>query len=461
MSEDSLQVAGSFRDPSGFVFSLDGHLYRQVNRCYQESYDAFMGGGLYKRLTENQLLIPHQEVATELAPSSGAYRVLQPVIVPFVSYPYEWSFTQLKTAALLTLDIQEEALKNSMSLKDASAYNIQFVDSQPIHIDTLSFEPYREGEPWVAYRQFCEHFLMPLSLMSSVDIRLQRLLRTYLDGIPLDLGSSLLPARTKLSFGLTTHVHLHAKAQQRFSSQAPPKQLTKRGRVSRRGLLALLESLKSVTRKLTWDPSGTEWCDYYDNAHYDLKEKQSLVEAILDRVQTPAKMVWDLGSNTGLFSRLAGRRGAYTVSWDLDPAAVEKNYLQCLRERETSILPLLLDLSNPSPGLGWAHEERASLVERGPADLVLALALIHHLAISNNLPFSQIAGFLSQITRSLIIEFVPKNDPKVQQLLTSREDIFTDYVPEAFEKAFSAHFSIQEKRRLAGTDRDIYLMQAI
>ena len=461
MPEGNIRIPGSFRDPSGFVYSRDGYLYRQLNRSYQREYEQLFQSKLYQELTKNKLLIPHQEVGIELAQSEDAFRIIQPEIVPFISYPYEWSFTQLKQAALLTLDIQRIALEHGMSLKDASAYNIQFIGSRPIHIDTLSFGNYQEGKPWVAYRQFCEHFLVPMSLMSHVDIRLQRLLRTYVDGIPLDLGSALLPARTKINFGLMTHIHLHAKAQKRYSAGAPANQAKKAtGRIGLKGLLGILDSLKTTTRKLKWKPSGTEWADYYETAHCSLEEKSRLVSRMLDRVKPTPGMVWDLGANTGRFSRLASQLGAYTVSWDLDPAAVEKNHLECISEVEESLLPLLLDLANPSPGLGWAHEERESLLERGPTDLIMALALIHHLAISNNLPLRDIAAFFSKLTRFLIIEFVPKEDMRVQQLLASRVDIFPEYNPASFEELFSVNFDISAKERLPGTERDIYLMEA-
>jgi hypothetical protein len=220
MSETHTKNAASFRDPSGFVFLRDGVIYRQVNRVYQNNYDHFIRSGLWDKLVEDGLLIAHSEVELEQSATGTAYKVIEPALIPFISYPYEWCFSQLKDAGLLTLEIQLKALEFGMSLKDCSAYNIQFNQGKPIFIDTLSFEMYREGQPWVAYRQFCQHFLAPLVLMSQTDIRLQQLLRIYIDGVPLDLASSLLPARSWLNFAWLSHIHMHAKSQKQFANRA-------------------------------------------------------------------------------------------------------------------------------------------------------------------------------------------------------------------------------------------------
>ena len=246
MTSGYSEVPGSFRDPSGYVYLRDGEIYRQVNRHYQDGFDQLVGSGLHQQLVDDGLLIPHTEVGLEHAASDDAYKVIRPQQIPFISYPYEWCFSQLKDAALLTLEIQARAFDSGMSLKDCSAYNVQFVGGKPVFIDTLSFERYREGQPWVAYRQFCQHFLAPLALMSHVDVRLHQLLRAYLDGIPLNLASRLLPRRTRANFGLLTHIHLHAKAQERFSERSVPSTDRKVGRVS---FLGLVDSLKSTVKQ--------------------------------------------------------------------------------------------------------------------------------------------------------------------------------------------------------------------
>jgi ribosomal protein L11 methylase PrmA len=459
MTREYAEVAGSFRDPSGYVYFRDGEIYRQVNGSYQKDYDRLVESGLYQKLVDGGLLIPHAEVGLEYAASERAYQVIKPQQIPFISYPYEWCFSELKDAALLTLEIQQRAVDSDMSLKDCSAYNVQFAGGKPVFIDTLSFEVYREGQPWVAYRQFCQHFLAPLALMSYVDIRLHRLLRVYLDGIPLDLASQLLPRRTQLNFGLLSHIHLHAKAQERYSDSSVSS--TNR-RVGRTSFLGLIDSLRSTVGKLSWQAGGTEWHDYYDRTNYSsaaFDRKQQIVADMLDRITPTPQSVWDLGANEGLFSRIASNKGIRTISFDIDPAAVETNHLQNREAEQGDLLPLVLDLTNPSPGIGWANQERMSLIERGPADTAMALALIHHLAISNNLPFSKIADFLSKICHTLIIEFVPKSDSQVQRLLSSREDIFTEYDQATFEAEFGKVFSIEHREPIRETERTLYLME--
>jgi len=460
MSERAL--GGSFRDPSGFVYRHEGALYRQVNRVGEPDYRALMDTGLYAELTDKGLLVEHVEVEAPVEVTGDHVATLRPEVVPFVSHPHEWSFSQLKDAALLTLRLQRLALRRDMSLKDASAYNVQFRRGRPVMIDTLSFERYREGEPWVAYRQFCQHFLAPLALMARQDIRLNSLLAAHIDGIPLDLAWSLLPMRCWADRGLVSHLYLHARYQKRFDAAGGP--ATGARGLSRRALDNLLEDLRQAVRRLRWSPSGTEWADYVDGDSYDeasLADKQATVRDML-RACHPAT-VFDLGANVGVYSEIAAQKADSVVAFDVDPACVERHYL-ALRGNEDEvrrkILPLRLDLANPTPAIGFAHRERASLVERGPADAALALALIHHLAISNNVPLDRISNFFASLARHLVIEFVPKQDPKVVTLLASRPDIFPHYDEEGFEGAFAERFEIVEKRRVEGSARTLYLMRA-
>jgi ribosomal protein L11 methylase PrmA len=455
------QHTASFRDPSGFLFSQGGRLYRQINRSYADDYSRLMESGLYERLVKAGLLIPHVEEDQLQAESDAlpqwetAFKVIQPERVPFISYPYEWSFSQLKDAALTTLAIHKRALKYDMALKDASAYNMQFVRGRPVLIDTLSFEKYKEGQPWTAYRQFCQHFLAPLALMAHRDIRLSQLLRVYIDGIPLDLASRLLPSRTRLNFGLLTHIHLHASAEKRFAGEA-----VGQAKVSRNAMVGLVESLETTVRKLAWRPSGTVWGNYYEITNYSdvaFEHKQQLVRDWAARIKPD--VLWDLGANTGAFSRVASASAVYTVAFDIDPAAVEQNYLRVKNEKEQNLLPLQLDLTNPSPALGWANRERESFRERGPADMVLALAVIHHLAITNNVPLPQLASFFAELGKWMVIEFVPKSDSQLRRMLAAREDIFSNYIPEGFESAFGECFKIHESVTVRESERKLYLME--
>lgn len=453
------QLGASFRDPSGFLFNQGGCVFRQVNQSYAEEYNRLMESGLYAKLVKARILVPHTEVDIPAPVPSTAFKVIQPEKIPFISCPYEWAFSQLKDAALATLSLQKRALEYEMSLKDASAYNIQFQNGKPLLIDTLSFEIYQEGKPWVAYRQFCQHFLAPLALMAYVDIRLGQLLRLFIDGVPLDLTSELLPKRTKFHFGLLIHIHLHASAQRRYAGAVVKLPAAGRG-MNKQSMVGLVESLERTIKNLNWNPAGTEWGNYYEITNYSdaaFEHKKVLVNKWLGQANPGS--VWDLGANTGVFSRLASERGIQTISLDIDPAAVEQNYRQVKACKEANILPLVLDLTNPSPAIGWQNRERESFLERAPAEMVFALALIHHLAISNNVPFPQLVEFFDELGQWLIIEFVPKSDSQVQKLLASRVDIFDHYNRQEFEDCFSRRFEVVEAVQVRESERFIYLMR--
>lgn len=453
MESTANPLRSSFRDPSGFLFTHGGRLYRQINPSYQSQYERLVGSGLYEKLVELNLLIPHQEVESS---NSDAFKTIAPEPVPFISYPYEWCFGQLKDAALATLEVLRQALAKGMILKDASAYNIQFSRGKPVLIDTLSFEHYKEGSPWVAYGQFCRHFVAPLALMAHADIRLGRMSRDFIDGIPLDLASKLLPKRTRWNIHIASHIHIHGKSVASAGNQKASRPL------SRKGLDAIIDSLQTLVSGLQWNERASTWSDYYDNTNYSdaaMQTKLGLVEKLLSECPTSTKSVWDLGANTGRFSELASKRGWHTVAWDLDASAVEQCYRHVKDGGDANLLPLVQDLTNPSPDLGWAHQERDSLIGRGPADVAMALALVHHLAIGNNVPLPSVAEFMAQAGKRLIIEFVPKEDSQVQRLLSTREDIFNAYNQKEFESAFEKQFELVSRHPIDGTSRTIFLMQ--
>ena len=446
----------SFRDRSGFLFYYENEIYRIINFSYKKQYEKFMNSELYQKLEEKNLIITHSEIEN-LDIDCDYYKIIKPEKIPFISYPYEWSFSQLKDAALLTLRIQKAAMKYGMTLKDGSAFNIQFHNGHPIFIDTLSFEIYEEGQIWKPYKQFCQHFLAPLALISKKDVRLNLLSKIFIDGIPIDLAAKLLPKTTFGNFGLMAHIHAHAKSQKHYEDKdAKIKQKT----FSKRSFEGLIESLKSSIEKMAWNEDNTEWGDYYSDTNYTEKsfeEKKQFISLAIDQVKP--KLVWDMGANTGVFSRLASTKGINTISYDIDPLAVEKNYLSSSQNSEQNILPLILDLTNPSSGIGWNHDERMSIMQRGPADMVFALALVHHLAISNNVPLNKLAEFFSQISKFLIIEFVPKSDSQVKRLLLTRDDIFENYDEKNFEIEFSKFFKIINSKKILDSERTIYIME--
>lgn len=455
------QLTSSFRDPSGFLFKKEGRIMRQINHAYKENYDLLMSSGLYDSLIAKNWLIPHEETSDQ--GQDGCYKIIEPEQLRYISYPYEWSFSQLKDAALLTIDIQIEALKYGMFLKDASAYNVQFHKGRPIFIDTLSFEKYHEGDPWVAYRQYCQHFLGPLALIAYTDHRLMRLSRSFIDGIPLDLTSRLLPRRTLFSYSMLAHIHFHAKAQHKYEDVGRDSSEGVKATVGRAQLEGLMSSIRNATASLKWKYAITEWGEYYEDTNYvddSMKYKERMVTKFLqDRKTNSSGIAADFGANTGKFSRLAIKEDYFVLAHDIDEVAVDKNYREAIENSEHSILPLIQDLTNPTPSIGWANKERMSFGERHDIDVGMALAIIHHIAISNNVPLSLIAEYFSDLCKSLIIEFVPKADSQVKRLLATREDVFPDYNEAGFEQAFSQYFNVISAEKLEGTERTLYLLE--
>jgi len=444
-------VASSYRDPSGFIFKKNGQIFRQINKSYQENYDLLIDSELYARLVKEKLLIPHKEVGKN---------IIRPEQIQFISYPYEWSFSELKDAALLTLRIQQISLDYGMSLKDATSFNVQFHNGCPIFIDTLSFEKYKPGVPWIAYRQFCEQFLAPLSLMAYKDVRISQLLVSGVGSIPIDLAAKLLPLKAKFNFPLLLHIFAQAGSQTKINNLTSREHKTIG--MSLNAMKELINNLESAVKSLELPKEKTVWNTYYeDNNNYSSKafsSKKDLVKKYLTQIKP--KLVWDAGANDGTFSKISADLNALTLSFDNDYAVVENNYLRIKKTKEKNILPLFIDLIKPSPAVGWNLMERESFFERSSPDVILALALIHHLAIAANLPLSMLAEFFSEHSKYLIIEFVPKEDSQVKLLLAAREDIFPDYNQKSFELEFSKYFSISKKSQVAGSDRILYLMKS-
>jgi len=449
-------LPASFRDPSGKMIKKDGELLRLVYKRYSEHYKYFMASGLYAELTNRQWLIPHEEVASD-SKDQNLFKTLKPEVVPIISYPYEWCFDQMRDAALLTLDIQILAIEHGMILKDATAYNVQFHKGKPIFIDTLSFERIEPDKPWAAYGQFCRHFLAPLALMSMVDVTLNRLLRAYLDGIPLTIASKLLPSKSRLRMPILLHVHMHAKMEKPTSKA---KKKSKPRKFTNASLRGLMDNLRKGIKGLSLPTDYTTWSDYYDNTILNpeyLEAKKLVVAEFLQSI-TCGKVL-DLGANEGYFSYLAKEHADLVLSTDIDPMAVNKMYSMIKMDGTDNILPLIIDLSNPSPGIGWLGSEREGFLDRLSPDTVMSLALIHHLVIGNNIPLSSVAAFHAQLGEQLIIEFVPKSDPKVEFMLSSREDIFDGYTVEQFEQEMAVFFNTVRTVQIPGTDRSLYLMK--
>jgi hypothetical protein len=457
MAAPAQKQAASFRDPAGFVFLQDGLFKRAITAHGRRDYDLLMNSGLYESLVAERLLLPHIEERLDSVPIEGVEQVIVPEQLPFVSYPYEWCFSQLKDAALLTLRIQKQALERGLSLKDASLFNVQFRGAEPVFIDTLSFEEIPSA-PWVAYQQFCEHFLAPLLLMAHVAPDFNRYLATSLDGFDLSFAETLLPWRVRWQPGVLMHVGLHARSQRKHAgveTGTAGAELI----MSPQRKLAIVESLASTVKRIRLRAGRSEWSDYYSSSeHYSAAAEESKREEVQRAVaEVEPRLVFDVGGNIGTYSRIATAKGIDCVCCDRDPLCVEQNYRSSHERGDSHMLPLVMDLTNPSPALGFDSTERAGLMERGPADLVLALALIHHLRITGNVPLARLAPFFARLGKHLLVEFIPKEDPMVQRLLSNRADIFDDYEPTNFECCFKAHFRLMRRAPLAESGRALYL----
>ncbi|MBI4945006.1 MAG: SAM-dependent methyltransferase [Bacteroidetes bacterium] len=458
---------GSFRDPSGFSFYYNNEIFRAIAPSYFDHFELMKSSGLYDLLSSHEYLVKHNEEVdppflqnanSSLASQFAGFKIIKPKQIPFISYPYEWCFSQLKKAALLTLTIQSEALKHGMTLKDASAFNVQFIGNKPIFIDTLSFEKYKEGSPWIAYRQFCQHFLAPLALIAYKSESLSKLSQVFLDGIPLELTSSLLTMRSYLNTGIASHIHVHSKIQPKKTKK---KSSDKRIMLSKRQLTTILDHLKETVNSLNLKTKRSLWNEYVSESSYTKKsteEKSKIISGWLQSVKP--KTIWDMGSNTGTYSLLASAFCNHVIAMDADHACMESFCHSLTNSKKNNILPLIIDLANPSPGIGWNNRERKTLIQRGKPDLIMALALVHHLRISHGIPFEKIARSFSEQGEWLIIEYVPKDDSQVEEMLQNREDIFTDYIFHRFIDIFSVYFDLHHQHELPESKRILCLMRA-
>lgn len=448
----------SYRDPSGHVFTHESITYRQVNQSFKNDLEKFLSSGCYDELVASQLIVPFEKINNNFTGDENWYTTLRPTRIPFISYSWEWSFQMLKDAAILTLQIQEKAIKHGLCLKDANTFNVQFHEGKPIFIDSLSFEIYKEEKPWVAYRQFCEQFLAPLAIMHYKKISLHALNLAYPQGIPLPIAAAMLPWRSKFSLHCFLHLHLNAKLNNRRAREKD-----KQVRFTRKRMQHLIQSLLLLTQSLHLKEIQTNWSDYYAEASLRneyLEEKKRIIKEWIKWIAPEIKDASDLGANDGEFSRLFAEEGINCLSADLDPNCIDRLYIKIKKENIRSIQPIIQDLSLPSPPLGWNNEEHRSFIGRAERDAVLALALIHHLVIGKNIPMNKAAHFFSKLCKKwLIIEFVHADDEKVVFMADGKPELIEKYSIEAFEHFFLLHFRIENKYLLADKKRTLYLLK--
>jgi len=455
---------GSFRDRTARVFYHDGHIFRGLSATALKEWQALSATSLYRRFAENGAIVTTRQREIGSLPfrlDEPWAAVLEHERLPFVSYPYEWSFEMLRDAALLQLDLVLAGLDEGIGLKDASAYNVQWKGATPVFVDIGSFYKRAEGEPWVGYRQFCQMFLYPLLLQAYRDVPFQAWMRGNIDGMDAEVCLNLLSARDYFRGGVLAHVYLQAKAQKAYNSTTRDvrAELNKAG-FDTRIIKTNAEGLRKLVASLEWKPKQSTWSDYLKCGHYEAADAEQKRQFVRDVVATrPWNMTWDIGCNVGVFSRIAAERSASVVAMDADHLAVDKLYRALKAEHVPNILPLVVNVTDPSPNLGWRNLERKRINERGRPDLVLALALIHHVVIGGNIPLAEFVQWLRDLGGELVIEFVTRQDPMVATLLRNKDDHYSDYTEESFERELSARFKIARRQPLGSGTRIMYHAQ--
>lgn len=455
---------GSFRDPSGHVFHRDGRVFRLIEASAARQVQALVASSWFRALVERGVIVPTRVVGADeaagvvVALDEGAL-LLEHERVPFVTYPYEWPFEMLRAAALQQLELVVESLGKGHTVKDATPYNTLFRGVAPVFIDVTSLEPRRPGAPWAGYAQFCRMFLNPLLLQSATGVSFQPWLRGSLTGIAPEAMTQLLPLRRRLRPSLFLHVTVQAWLNRRASNHDAPSRLPEVREDSQHRLVAgLTRTVERLAR-----PSGqhSHWLDYEARCHYEdvaAAAKRRIVEGVLSEERP--HLVWDLGCNLGEYSLIAARHSDQVVAIDGDEPSAGGVYERMRREGVTNVLPLTIDLANPSPDQGWHGLERRGLLSRGPADFVLCLALMHHLMITENVPLQRFAEWLAaQTARTAVVEFVPQDDPMARRLLRTRDGAARAYDEAAFRAALDPHFAVETVEPLPASDRVLYVLR--
>ncbi len=457
----------SFRDPDAAVFRLDGRVLRGLNHRAAADWDRLAASAFFHRLVAEGRIVGTRALdGAALAGSTNPRgapwsRVLEHEVVPVMTYPFEWPFAMLQDAAICHLEVLLAALEEGITTKDGTAYNVAFVGRRPVFLDIGSFTP--AAGPWPGYRQFCQTFLFPLLVQAHLGIAYQGLLRGRLDGLEPTEVRAMFGGVHRFGRGVFRHVYLHSVAERRVtaSSEAVKEDLGQAGFGAELAKATVTNTLRLVRRLGVGARSASAWSDYRTTCSYtdaDASAKEAFVSTALEA--EPPRLVLDLGANDGAYSILAARTAEQVVAVDGDEAVIDALYRRLGEEGIDNVLPLVVDLTDPSPGLGWANRERRAFSERVRPDLVLSLALVHHLALAANVPLPLVVDWLRAFDARVIVEFVDRSDPMVQRLLANKPaGLFEDYQPERFASLLAGRFAIREQQQLPGGTRTLYLAE--
>jgi SAM-dependent methyltransferase len=454
----------SFRDPDSTVLHAGAEVLRRLSPSAADDWRLLATTTFFRHRVGKGDIVATEEAQAdhrEVADEQTWPVVLRHERIPFVSYPYEWSFSQLQDAAALHIDLLLDALAEKMTMKDGYAYNMQFRGAAPVFIDIGSFERYRGG-PWAGYRQFCQTFLFPLLLQAHKNFSFRPLLRGQVNGVEPAQIRGLMSGMDLTRAGVLKHVALHSAVDARNAdkgegSRATADQLRESG-FSDAVALAVAKKVGSLVRKLRWKPGDSHWTSYQQTSTYTDAERDQKAAFVREALsQRRAGLVLDLGCNDGTFSLLAQEHADYVVAVDNDEQTIDLMYRRLRAEGNRRILPLVVDLTDPSPATGWRSRERPSFLERAKPDVVLALALVHHLAIGANIPLSEVVSWLHSLGARLVVEFVGPTDPMAQRLLSNKPaGLFPDYRPEVFEQLLTERFEIERRVTLESGTRTLY-----
>ena len=470
MVETREREPASFRDPANEVYYVGDEVRRAIRgRRAVADWQAVAASGFFGRLVAEGAICATEQVTDDPAPDPAAAGdadrvevVLRHERVPFISYPYEWTFSMLKDAAAAHLDLLLAAVPEGIITKDGTAYNLQWRGTQPVFIDIGSFERLRDGEPWAGYRQFCQTMLYPLMLQSHLDIDFRPWLRGQVEGIEPGQLRRMFTGSRRWKAGVLRHVHLQHALERRYAhaSGSQMRSDLRSAGFSTELVLATLRGLRKLVDRLDWQPETSHWVGYRDTCSYsaaDTRAKQDFVDGALAAAGR-LRLVLDLGANDGAYARLAAERADYVVAVEADHAVTDTLYRKLRDEGQRRILPLVMDLADPSPGIGWRGRERAGFDRRAhDADAVLALALVHHLAIGRNVPLPEVLDWLAALGRHVVVEFVDPADPMAQRLLANKPaGLFDDYRADVFERLFRERFTVTRTESLPSGTRTLY-----
>lgn len=458
---------GSFRDRSGRILYSSDSVLRTLSAEALSIWESLSKTKFFQEQSKKGSIVHTERL------DDGSHRkltdqdewsgVLKHERIPFISYPYEWPFSMLKDAALLQLNLLLSSLKERFTLKDATPYNVQWKGTHPVFIDVLSFKQLDKGEPWTGYRQFCEMHLYPLFLTAYKEIPFHQWMRGSVDGIPVEHFARLMSFRDLFRSGVFMHAYLQSKLQNKYAnSQSNVRSELKSVGFSDELIRRNVLGLRKIVEGLQWKQNQSQWSKYASDNSYSAEDQKRKVDLVQAAIQSqPWNLVWDLGCNTGVFSRIAAQNSKYVIAMDGDHLSVEYLYHALKKEGVTNILPLVMNLADSSPGLGWRGLERKSLVERGKPDLVLCLALIHHMVISANIPLHEFINWLAELKCAVVIEFPTKEDPMVKRLLLNKDDQYSEYTIDTFEKNVSKVFKIEKREELASRTRVLYFLRPV